>query len=35
VGGNQNKKPLPVGESFFNRVVEDGYYYEDFLPNDR
>ncbi|GBU21594.1 ATPase AAA [Fibrobacteres bacterium R8-0-B4] len=23
------KKPLPVGQSFFDRVIEDGYYYVD------
>ncbi|MDR3012445.1 MAG: ATP-binding protein [Chitinispirillales bacterium] len=22
-------KPLPIGQSFFNRVIEDGYYYVD------
>jgi len=24
-----NKKPLPIGQSFFDRVIEDGFYYVD------
>jgi len=26
---NVNKKPLPVGESFFDSMIENGYYYVD------
>jgi len=26
---NDPKTPLPIGESFFSRVIEDGYYYVD------
>jgi len=29
MGININKKPLPVSESFFDRVIEDGSYYVD------
>jgi len=29
VDTNVNKKPLPVSESFFDSVIEDGYYYVD------
>jgi hypothetical protein len=25
----ENKKPLPVGESFFDSIIENGYYYVD------
>jgi len=28
-GANANKKPLPVGKSFFDRVIEGGSYYVD------
>jgi hypothetical protein len=29
MGEDERKKPLPIGQAFFDRVVEDGYYYVD------
>jgi len=29
IGVNRDKKPLPIGESDFDRVIEGGYYYVD------